>query len=241
MKYFAKSGAMFRPIVFAALVTGGGIECLAKEAAFNYIAAGELDPVMLLSPPPQANSLEQAADLETVRSVHRAAGSNDIAAATAETKLSVFRFAGVVGGYFVAGNLPKTAACFEKIQLDAVAVSGLGKVYFHRPRPYTVDASLANGKPEKSFSYPSSHSTESMVLAIVLADLLPERRDAILDLGRGIGWRRVQIARHYPTDVYAGRVLAQAIVQHMKTNAAFQKDIAEVKAEIIAAQANSRN
>ena len=56
-----------------------------------------------------------------------------------------------------------------------------------------------------------------MVLAFVLADLFPAQRDAILAQARQIGWHRVQIARHYPTDIYAGRVLAQAIVCEMKS------------------------
>jgi membrane-associated phospholipid phosphatase len=46
---------------------------------------------------------------------------------------------------------------------------------------------------------------------------------------------RVQIARHYPTDIYAGRVLAQAIVKHMKKNQAFNKDFEGSKAELAAA------
>jgi acid phosphatase (class A) len=51
-----------------------------------------------------------------------------------------------------------------------------------------------------------------------------------------MGWHRVQIARHYPTDIYAGRVLAQAIVREMNENPQFQHDLAEVKAEVAAAQ-----
>ena len=113
-------------------------------------------------------------------------------------------------------NLPKTAAFFEKVQKDAAAVTDGGKDFFKRPRPYTTDPSLANGKLEKSFSYPSGHSTESMVLALVLADLLPDKHDAIIAEARTIGWHRVQIARHYPTDIYAGRVLARAIVKQFK-------------------------
>jgi acid phosphatase (class A) len=75
-----------------------------------------------------------------------------------------------------------------------------------------------------------------MVLALVLADLFPGKHDAIIAKARSIGWLRVEIARHYPTDIYAGRVLAQAIVRQMKKNNAFQKDFAEVKAEIAPAQ-----
>ena len=49
---------------------------------------------------------------------------------------------------------------------------------------------------------------------------------------RDLGWHRVWIARHYPTDIYAGRVLAQAIVRELKSSPAFQRDFAQVKSEI---------
>ena len=75
-----------------------------------------------------------------------------------------------------------------------------------------------------------------MVLALVLADLFPGKHDAIVAEARSIGWHRVEIARHYPTDIYAGRVLAQAIVKQMQKSDAFQKDFDEAKAEIAAAQ-----
>ena len=74
-----------------------------------------------------------------------------------------------------------------------------------------------------------------MVLALVLADFFPEQRDAIIAEARSIGWHRVEIARHYPTDIYAGRVLAQAIVRQMKKDDDFQKDFARAKAEVAAA------
>jgi acid phosphatase (class A) len=173
--------------------------------------------------------------MDEVRTVYHAASSNDMAAAYSEKKFTVFNFTEAVGSFFVKTNLPKTAAFFEKVQKDAETVTDLGKDYFHRPRPFTTDPSLANGKLEKSFSYPSGHSTETMVLALVLADLFPDQHDAIVAVARGIGWHRVQIARHYPTDIYAGRVLAQAIVKQMEKNDDFQKDLAAAKAEISAA------
>jgi len=80
-----------------------------------------------------------------------------------------------------------------------------------------------------------------MVLALVLADLFPGRHDAIIAEARDIGWHRVEIGRHYPTDIYAGRVFAQAIVREMKRNAEFEKDFAAVKAEIAAMPQPARN
>ncbi|MDB6112619.1 MAG: hypothetical protein JWR69_4369, partial [Pedosphaera sp.] len=72
---------------------------------------------------------------------------------------------------------------------------------------------------------------------LILVDIFPNKREDILAVGRNLGWHRVWIARHYPTDIYAGRVFAQAIVRELKTSPEFQRDIAEVKSEIVAAQA----
>ena len=202
----------------------------------HYLKAGKPDAIALLAPPPLPDSAEQAADMEEVRAVYHAANSNDIAIAYSQKKFTVFTFAPAVGAFFLSNNLPKTAAFFHRVQTDAEAVTDNTKDFYKRPRPYTTDPSLANGKLEKSFSYPSGHSTESMVLALVLADLFPDKHDAIIAEARSIGWHRVQIARHYPTDIYAGRVLAQAILKQMKKNGDFQKDFDETKAEIAAAQ-----
>jgi acid phosphatase (class A) len=202
----------------------------------GYLPAGQPDAIALLAPPPLPGSPEQAADLAEVEAVYHSAGSNEIAAAYSERKFSVFNFTPVVGDFFQSNNVPKTAAFFARVQKQAEAVTDDAKEFYKRPRPFTVDPSLANGKLEKSFSYPSGHSTESMTLALVLADLFPDRRDAIIAKARSIGWHRVEIARHYMTDIYAGRVLAQAIVREMKKSPEFQKDFAGAQAEIAAAQ-----
>ena len=210
-----------------------------KSSKLHFLAAGKPEAATLLAPPPLPDSPEQAADLDEVRAVFHAASEADKQAAYAEKKFTVFNFTGVVGAFFVEASLPKTAAFFKKVQSDAETVTDLGKDYFKRPRPYTTDPSLANGKLEKSFSYPSGHSTESMVLALVLAELLPDKHDAIIAHARLIGWHRVQIARHYPTDIYAGRVLAQAIVKQFKKSDAFNDDFDMAKTELAAAQKKS--
>jgi hypothetical protein len=49
------------------------------------------------------------------------------------------------------------------------------------------------------------------------------------------------IARHCPTDIYAGCVLAQAIVKQMEKHSGFQKDLGEAKAEIAAVMRAAKN
>jgi acid phosphatase (class A) len=202
----------------------------------HYLKADKPDAIALLAPPPLPDSPEQAADMATVREVYHAATSDDIAAAYSEKKFDIFNFTPAIGDFFQPDKFPKTEEFFHHVQKDAEAVTDNAKDFYKRPRPYVVDPTLINGKLEKSFSYPSGHSTESMVLALVLADLFPDKHDAIIAKARSIGWHRVQTARHYPTDIYAGRVLAQAIVKQMEKSDEFQKDFAGAKAEIAAAK-----
>ena len=207
----------------------------------HFLSSGKPDATTLLAPPPLVGSPEQIAEMDEVKTVYHAVTEIEKQTAYAEKKFTVFNFTEAVGPYFVATNLPKTAAFFKKVQLDGEIVTDLGKLFFKRPRPYTTDTNLANGKLEKSYSYPSGHSTESMVLALVLADLLPDQHDAIIAHARTIGWHRVQIARHYPSDILAGRTLAQNIVQAFRQNDDYQKEFAEVKAELEAARSAAKN
>jgi acid phosphatase (class A) len=217
------------PVVFAA------------DKPLNYLAAGQWDAREILPDPPLMGSPEQAADMAAVVAVHAACTTNEAVAAFAEKKFDIFNFTPAIGAFFTPDNLPKTTAFFQRVQADAATVTDQAKDEWKRPRPFMVDPSLASGKLEKSFSYPSGHSTESMVLALVLADLLPEKKTAILAEARSIGWHRIQIARHYPTDIYAGRVFAQFIVRQLKASPAFQKDFATAKAELLAVAQAAKN
>ena len=182
------------------------------------------------------DSAEQAADLAEVEAVDHAAPADEKSAAFSEKKFTAFNFTPAIGDFFQADNLPKTKAFFHRVQADAASVVDQAKDFYKRPRPYVIDPSLAAGKLETSYSYPSGHSTETMTLGLVLAEVFPDKRDAILAHARLMGWHRVEIGRHYPTDIYAGRVLAQAIVRDMNANPDFQRDLAEVRAEVAAAQ-----
>ena len=100
----------------------------------------------------------------------------------------------------------------------AVALGGSGllnmgaKLAFARARP-DLWISIA---PEHNFSFPSGHAMGSMTLACVLVALVPAGRlrlAAIAGLAvfvLAIGWSRVHLGVHYPSDILAGWVLATA-------------------------------
>lgn len=100
----------------------------------------------------------------------------------------------------------------------AVALAGSGllnvgaKLVFARARP-DLWVSIA---PEHNFSFPSGHAMGSMTLACVLVALAPPGRGrqlAVVGLGifvATIGWSRVHLGVHFPSDILAGWALAMA-------------------------------
>jgi len=203
----------------------------------HYLSKENIDPTALLAPPPPSNSLEQAADLATVVAAHKQCSTDDEALAKSEKKIYVFNFASVLGTFFKSNSLPKTAAFFERINDDTSEFVDVAKDYWKRPRPFLIDTNIVvSGDLETSFGYPSGHSTKAIVFACVLAEIFPENREEIFTIGRTMGWHRVQLGRHYPTDVQAGRVLGQAISREFKKDSFFEKDLVEVKKEIVAAK-----
>jgi len=206
-----------------------------------YLAPGHPDGVALLAPPPAAGSAEEAADLASARAVFNARTPAEAARAAKDDGLSLFLFAPAIGPFLQPGKLPKTEALFHKVKKDITDPINISKDHWQRRRPYQMDERLSDGPPEKSFGYPSGHSTRGTVYALVLAEVFPDRKEAILAIGRDIGWDRVLIGKHFPTDIYAGRVLAQAIVRELLASPAFQHDLAEAKAEAQAANASRSN
>jgi acid phosphatase (class A) len=230
------------PICRPGLRCGGLTLCLLLLVASPlfadgyYIATNQLDGIALLPPPPAPGSVEEAADLASARAVFKARTPAEDVRARKDANLSLFLFAPAIGPFFQPGKLPKTEVLFQKLKTDLTDPINLQKRQWQRRRPYQLDELLSVGISEQSSGYPSGHSTRGALYALVLAELFPERKEAILDMGRTIGWDRVLIGMHFPTDIYAGRVLGQALLRELQASPAFQRDLAEAKAEALAAQ-----
>jgi len=230
----------FQPIIPSALVAL--LLCASaysRAAEPTYLAAGVPDATVFLAPPPMPGSAEQSADLAETVAVHQAFtgdATNDEAGWSKKKLIHAMLAGSTNAADYKEGSLPKTEAFFKRISDETGNVVDTAKEFWNRPRPYTIKPDLLAGKKESSFGYPSGHSTGGMVTALVLAELYPDRAPEILAIGREIGWHRVELGKHYPTDVVAGRVLAMTIVREMKKNPDFQHDLAEVKKEIAAAK-----
>ncbi|HVU99852.1 MAG TPA: phosphatase PAP2 family protein [Verrucomicrobiae bacterium] len=202
-----------------------------------YLTPGHLDGVALLPPPPVPGTAEYQADLNTVRAAYHGRTDADTARVLKDASLAFSIFEPAIGPAFDLSKLPKTEAFLKRVKKDVGGTINVPKDFYKRKRPYQVDPALFFGRPEPSFSYPSGHSTRGTLYSLLLAELFPEHRDAILAMGCTIGWDRVQLGVHFPTDIYAGRVLGKALMHELMASKRFQHDLAEAKAEIAAAEA----
>ena len=132
---------------------------------------------------------------------------------------------------------PSSEALIVEVEAETKAVADKGKDIWKRPRPNVADPARFSdpGDPEKTPGYPSAHSTRGTVFAQILINVFPDRSAQIIQKrSRDIGWVRVQAGVHTPLDIYAGRVLGQALAQAFMRDAAFQQDLAAAEAEVAA-------
>jgi acid phosphatase (class A) len=217
------------PCLALALLFANAAPLLGQGA---YISTNTFDGVSLLPPPPARRSAEELADLASVRAVFNGRTEAEKARAMKDSGIAFSLFQPAAGATFDLDKLPKTKALLEKVKKEIGPVIDASKNHFKRLRPCQIDDHLVLGPAEPSFSYPSGHSTRGTVYSLVIAELFPERKEPILQIGRDIGWERVLIGKHFPTDIYAGRVLGLAIVRELHSSTLFQHDLEQAMAEI---------
>ena len=156
-----------------------------------------------------------------------------VASALADSRLSVFRFADVIGPAFKPENLPYATKFFDRVSSDQANVVRAAKIYFHPPWPFVIDSGI---KPVEHLSantsYPSGHATFAYVDAIILADMLPEKAGAIFARADAYAHNRVIEGVHYPTDLEARRISASVIDNVLLHDARFMADYATARLEV---------
>jgi acid phosphatase (class A) len=219
-------------------LAGAGLFLLgisAVQAAGPYLHG--FDAVPLLPPPPALHSVEDVADRDMAYRIYSARTPEDFALAKADTKVGLAGFASALGVAEPAKLYPKLNALLVEVEAETKGVVDAAKPHWGRLRPNVAEPARFSEpvEPEKTASYPSSHSTRGTIYALVLAQVFPDRRDAILAKGREYGWARVVGGVHTPLDIYTGRILAYELAQAFLRDPAFQQDLAAAEAEVAAA------
>jgi acid phosphatase (class A) len=191
------------------------------------------DLTLFLAPPPAQDSAETKAELAEILKLQKSRTPEMIAAAQADADESGFAFADVIGGDFTPGKLPLTAALLEEVHEAEGALTDPAKDYYHRPRPYVQDTRVQPCvKKSKSFSYPSGHATGGTAVAVILANMVPEKKDAILSRGLVYAQNRVVGGVHYRSDMVAGQRAGVLLAAGLLRDESFRKDYEKARAEL---------
>jgi acid phosphatase (class A) len=223
------------PLAGAQAAPGTPNAPIAASDSAHCVAPKTLDLHRLLPPFPPVGSAQARTELDALLKLQGERTPAQAARARADAEVSIFRFADALGSpaEFTAAHVPLTAALFENLDEDASAVVGPAKDEFARPRPFKVEPRLEPSVPRSgSGSYPSGHAAWAYTVSLVLADMVPERREQILERADEYAHNRNIGGVHYASDVEAGHLAGTAIAAMLFLCEPFQRDEAAAAAEL---------
>ncbi len=201
----------------------------------NYLTPASLNLYRLLPPPPEAGSARERAELDELLKIQAARSPAAAQRALDDATVSIFRFADALGfpPAFTPQRLPLTTLLFERIGRAESLFINSTKDAFGRPRPFLSEPRLAPVAPKlPSASYPSGHTTWAVACAIVLSDMLPERRAQIFARADEYSYNREVGGVHYPSDITAGHLAGTALATELLHSGSFLDDERLAAAEL---------
>jgi len=124
--------------------------------------------------------------------------------------------------YSIKEYLKKIKVAFHENELrdivqQAVPTINYFKEKFNRIRPVEAypDLDVLGSTTNKTRAYPSGHSTQSMIIALYVAEKFPEHRDGIMEAAKEVGIGRVKAGFHFLSDHTAGEMLGTKMFEMM--------------------------
>lgn len=163
-------------------------------------------------PPSASDSPQTRAELDELLALQTARTPAALAAARADRKKDIRQFYGALGIDPVNdASLGPLRDFMDRVESDVSIYVRAAKLRFARSRPYVIEPRLkpCTGDVADNQSYPSGHSSYGYVAALVLADMVPERRQALLARADEFAHQRMVCGVHFASDIAAGRVAAE--------------------------------
>jgi len=208
----------------------------------SYLSRDQLpDSLALLPPPPAKGSAAMLRDEAARKSVLNLRDTPRYRLASTDAVIGFPElpndFSCAAGFQISKEGTPRLYGLMGKMLIDVGLSTYKAKDHYKRVRPFVVHKTgTCFPKDEellrKDGSYPSGHSAIGWGYALVLAELLPSRADAILQRGRDYGQSRLVCDVHWQSDIDAGRVIAAATVARLHADPAFRADLDAARQEL---------
>ncbi|MGA6107300.1 acid phosphatase [Pseudomonas solani] len=201
-----------------------------------YLPQRTLELAEYLPPPPPAGTAEDRLDLDTVLLVQRQRTPQQVEQAKRDDHLddAAFPFAqGILGAEFTVERHPQTAHFFRHVLVDLEQTLMPAKHHFARPRPYELSQEVKPIlPPPMGESYPSGHTMDAYLTAILLAKMVPEHRAELFARAAAAAQSSVVAGVHYPTDLEGGRISAAVLANELLKNPGALRDFEHARREV---------
>jgi acid phosphatase (class A) len=210
----------------------------------GYLLKEELpDSAALLPPPPAFKSKAFAFDKEVSRKSFVLRNTPRWQLAKNDANLNFPQaaetFSCALNAPINRQDTPHLLNLLNVVKTDAGDSTNRAKEKYHRLRPFQINNKpiCTPEKEEKDFlkkngSYPSGHAAIGWAWALILAEISPERTDAILSRGLAFGESRIICNVHWQSDIIAGRSMGAATVARLHANPAFRADLEAAENEL---------
>jgi len=139
---------------------------------------------------------------------------------------------GMAADYFDPNIFPKTSKVLNKAFRDLDVITLSFKKKFDRVRPSFLNNNIDPIIEVPSHpAYPSGHSAQAHFIAYVLSELDPVNRERYFNRASEIAWHREIAGVHYPSDSYAGKLLAEQVFNQLMTKQDFRDLLYDAKSE----------
>lgn len=215
-----------------------------SPAPMTYFDPATLDARAFLPAPPLPNADSVEKEIEVIMQLQADRTPQQVARITSANHYNIFAFNNVTGGWFgkdSVESMPHATALLGRVMVTAKPVVAAAKEDWDRKRPFQINSRVypAIEKPVDN-SYPSSHAARAFVDAMVLAQIAPDQAPALLARAQQIGMDRVAAGVEFPSDVVAGKKLAQAIYDRLMGEKQFRDDVKAARAEVDHARGKTR-
>lgn len=203
-------------------------------AGGNYVQAGDFAVDKIVPPPPGNYSTQTANEIKAILLLQKQKTPSQLAAIKEQDTLTPYLICGTTLPQINAQS-PLAIDLLLKVAGDVQTVAEQGKMIWDRPRPARLDKrieKLVDLPPDSS--YPGINSTVVYAWASILANLVPDRKEAIASKADEIAQNRVLAGVQYPSDIAAAKTLGEAIAGRMLEKAAFQQELQRVQKELAA-------